>query len=70
MVWRDGAAAFHVGGFVSGIVGAALGVLVAILVGDQTWMLMTFAPLSSGTTGMMGGLIGVAMSGPASNQLA
>ncbi len=59
-----------VGGLVIGILGAALGVLVAILMGDQTWMLMTFAPLSSGVTGMIGGLIGVAMGGRARNQRA
>jgi len=46
------------GGFVLGIVGATVGVVAAILMGDQTWMLLTFAPLSSGVTGIMGALIG------------
>lgn len=51
------------GGFVIGIVGAAIGVLAAILMGDQTWILMTFAPLSSGVTGVLGALIGTATAG-------
>ena len=38
------------GGFILGIVGAFIGVVAAILLGDQTWMLLTFAPLSSGAT--------------------
>ena len=46
------------GGFVLGIVGAFLGVVAAILMGDQTWMLLTFAPLSSGITGILGAAIG------------
>lgn len=46
------------GGFVIGIVGATLGVLAAILMGDQTWLLLTFAPLSSGLTGLLGALVG------------
>jgi len=53
------------GGFVIGIVGAVVGVLVAILIGDQTWMLLTFAPLSSAITGLLGALIGTAVSGRA-----
>ncbi len=53
------------GGFLIGIVGAIVGVLAAILMGDQTWMLLTFAPLSSGVTGLLGALIGTAMSGRA-----
>jgi hypothetical protein len=53
------------GGFVIGIVGAVVGVLAAILMGDQTWMLLTFAPLSSAITGLLGALIGTAMSGRA-----
>lgn len=53
------------GGFVIGIVGAVVGVLAAILMGDQTWMLMTFAPLSSGVTGLLGALIGTGVSGRA-----
>lgn len=44
------------GGFVQGIVGAAIGILLAILLGDQTWMLLTFGPISSGITGLLGAL--------------
>ncbi len=47
------------GAFVFSFVGAAIGVVVAILLGDQTWLLLTFAPLSSGVTGVLGGWIGV-----------
>lgn len=46
------------GGFILGIVGAFIGVVAAILMGDQTWMLLTFAPLSSGVTGVMGAALG------------
>lgn len=53
------------GGFIIGIVGAFIGVVAAILMGDQTWILLTFAPLSSGVTGVLGALIGTAVSGPA-----
>jgi len=53
------------GGFVIGIVGAAVGVVAAILMGDQTWILFTFAPLSSGVTGTLGALIGTAAGGRA-----
>lgn len=53
------------GGFVIGIVGAFIGVLAAILMGDAVWTLMTFAPLSSGVTGVMGGALGTAVSGRA-----
>lgn len=51
------------GGFIIGIVGATVGVAAAILMGDQTWMLLTFAPLSSGVTGSLGAVIGTAVSG-------
>lgn len=51
------------GGFVIGIVGAAVGVVAAILMGDQTWILLTFAPLSSGVTGVMGAALGVLAAG-------
>ncbi len=47
------------GAFVFSFVGAAIGVVVAILMGDQGWILLTFAPLSSGVTGVLGGWIGV-----------
>jgi len=53
------------GGFVIGIVGAFIGVVAAILMGDQPWMLLTFAPLSSGVTGLLGAAIGTAVSGRA-----
>jgi len=52
-------------GFLIGVVGAFVGVLVAIALGDQTWMLLTFAPLSSGVTGVLGAVIGTAASGRA-----
>lgn len=51
------------GGFLIGLVGAAVGVLVAILLGDQGWILFTFAPLSSAVTGVLGSLIGTAAAG-------
>ena len=51
------------GGFVLGIVGAVVGVVAAILMGDQTWMLLTYAPLASGVTGIMGAAIGVLWAG-------
>lgn len=51
------------GGFLVGFVGAVVGVLVAIALGDQPWMLLTFAPLSSGITGVLGAGIGAALSG-------
>jgi len=45
-------------GFLIGFVGAFIGVVVAILLGDQTWTLLTFAPVSSGITAILGALIG------------
>ena len=45
-----------VGGFAIGIVGAFIGILLAILMGDQEWMLLTFGPVSSAVTGMIGAL--------------
>ena len=53
------------GGFIIGIVGAVIGVLAAIFMGDQPWMLLTFAPLSSGITGLLGAAIGTAAGGRA-----
>ena len=44
-------------GFLIGIVGAAFGVLLAILLGDQPWLLLTFAPLSSGVAGLLGSAV-------------
>lgn len=45
-------------GFLIGFVGAFVGVVVAVLLGDQSWTLLTFAPVSSGLTGLLGALIG------------
>jgi hypothetical protein len=42
---------------------AFCGVLLAILLGDQAWSLMTFAPISSAVAGLIGALIGAAVSG-------
>lgn len=50
-------------GFIIGIVGAFVGVVAAILMGDQTWILLTFAPLSSGITGALGALITMVATG-------
>ncbi len=47
------------GAFVFSFVGAAIGVVVAILMGDQGRILLTFAPLASGVTGVLGGWVGV-----------
>lgn len=49
--------------FVFSFLGAAVGVGVAILLGDQPWVLLTFGPLSSGVTGVLGGWVGVAVGG-------
>jgi hypothetical protein len=46
------------GGFVVGIVGAVVGIVAAILMGDQTWMPLTYAPIASGVTGIMGAALG------------
>ena len=45
-------------GFLIGAVGAFVGVLVSILLGDQAWSLLTFAPVASGVTGLLGAVIG------------
>lgn len=44
------------GGFLIGLVGAVLGVLLAILLGDALWSLLTFAPLSSAVAGLLGAI--------------
>ena len=54
------------GAFIFSFVGAAIGVVVAILMGDQPWLLLTFAPLSSGVTGVLGAWIGVVAGGSGS----
>ncbi len=46
------------GGLLIGLVGAVAGTVTAILLGDATWMLLTFAPLASALTGWLGGLVG------------
>ena len=51
------------GGFLIGLVGAVVGVLLAILLGDQGWILLTFAPLSSALTGLLGAIIGLVAAG-------
>ena len=52
---------------VSGVLGvgipAVIAIGVAILLGDQPWVLLTFGPLSSGVTGVLGGWVGVAVGG-------
>jgi hypothetical protein len=54
---KDGA----LGGAVIGFVGAALGIGLAIAMGDQTLMLLAFGPLSSAVTGAIGGALGYKM---------
>lgn len=51
------------GGFLIGIVGALVGVLLAIGMGDQPWLLLTFAPLSSGIAGLLGAIITLVATG-------
>jgi len=51
------------GGLLIGVVGAVVGVAVAILLGDQTWMHLTFAPVASGITGLLGGATGTGYGG-------
>ena len=53
--------AASVGGLAIGFVGAFFGVLLAILLGDQPWSLITFAPLSSGVAGVFGAVVGLAV---------
>lgn len=56
------------GGFALGIVGAFIGILLAILMGDQTWILLTFGPLSSGVTGIIGSAAAFAALGKRPNK--
>ena len=51
------------GGFMIGIVGAFIGVLVAIGLGDAPWFLLSFAPLSSAVTGLLGAIITLVATG-------
>jgi len=46
------------GGLILGIVGAAVGAVAAILMRDQTWMLLTYAPIASAFTGLLGAVLG------------
>jgi hypothetical protein len=46
------------GGFLIGIVSTAVATMAAIFFGDQTWMSFTFAPVASGITGLLGGVVG------------
>ena len=50
-------------GFVASVVGAFIGVVVAILMGDQTWGLLAIALPSSGIAGMLGAVIFYALLG-------
>lgn len=45
-------------GLAIGAVGAVIGVLVAILLRDANWMLLTFAPIASALMGGLGALVG------------
>lgn len=49
------------GGFVIGLVGAVVGILIAIMLGDAEWILLAFGPLSSAVTGVLGALVGFAL---------
>jgi hypothetical protein len=51
------------GGFVIGIASALVAAAAAVLMKDQTWMVLTFAPFTSGATGLLGALIGTAAGG-------
>jgi len=46
------------GGLMIGLVGAVVGILIAIMLGDAQWVLLAFGPLSSAVTGVLGALIG------------
>ena len=41
------------GGLAVGVVGSFVGVVLAILMDDQSWLLLTFAPISSAVAGAM-----------------
>ncbi|MGI9627439.1 MAG: hypothetical protein ACR2QM_11435 [Longimicrobiales bacterium] len=51
------------GGVVIGFVGAALGIGLAILLGDQTLALLGLGPPSSAVTGAIGGALGAVTGG-------
>ena len=46
------------GGLILGVVGALAGVAAAMALGDQTWVALTFAPLTAGLAGALGALVG------------
>ena len=52
------------GGALVGLVGALVGSLLAILLRDATWTLLTYAPVASTLTGCLGAVVGRAGSGP------
>jgi len=45
------------GGFVIGVVPAAIGIMVGILFGDQSWALLPVGAVASGLTGLVGSVI-------------
>ena len=49
------------GGAAIGFIGAALGIGLAIILGDQTATLLLFGPASSAVTGVLGSLVGYAL---------
>ncbi|MEL7058993.1 MAG: hypothetical protein AAGN46_03085 [Acidobacteriota bacterium] len=53
------------GAFIVGIVGALIGVLLSVALGDSAAdpIFLTMAPFSSGVTGLIGGAIGFAIGG-------
>ncbi len=52
-----------VGGVVIGVVSAALGAALALLLGDQTWMVLTYGPPAAGVTGLLGATAGTGLAG-------
>jgi hypothetical protein len=46
------------GGLVIGLVGSLAGVCTAMLLGDTTWMTLTYAPFASAATGWLGAVVG------------
>ncbi len=45
------------GGFIIGLVPAVIGILVGILLGDQSWILLPVGAVASGLTGLIGSVI-------------
>lgn len=46
------------GGLAVGVVGSVIAGTASVLMGDQTWILLTWAPPASGLAGCVGGLLG------------